>query len=365
MTVCIATNYLNPHCFYPVLDPRRTPGADPHAYGYPFAWDSVIVRVERKPGSSSCEMEVVLTSTLSQTKGILAWNVFRNSWTDSISTSGGGQQVSMDIRRAGAVGQRCGTGTDTVVLGRYDPSPWGWKALYCFPPQDFWDFWGGCKVTFEWFSDTHGSGLWGSQTPQPEYPLVQFPDGTLMREDLLLPDDRETTRFFVVFGGAGFSIGYGELAPMRLSAASAISFVPLPSTPADGTLVREWDRPEVYVTYGGAKFWIPDADTFYALGFDGSRVRVIPPGGTSQLRTMPIDGTLLREEKSPRLEGPRPDFLFPAHGVDPGVHLVDNQQLRRVTSTAAMEENCLPWRHVRRVPENSLAALQRGPDLGP
>jgi hypothetical protein len=80
-----------------------------------------------------------------------------------------------------------------------------------------------------------------------------------------------------------------------------------------------------------------------------------------------IDGTLLREQKgTPRLEGPRHgNSLPPAGGVDPGVYLVDNQKLRRVTSTTAMEENCLPWRHVRTVPENTLADLEPGPDIGP
>jgi len=121
----------------------------------------------------------------------------------------------------------------------------------------------------------------------------------------------------------------------------------LPSTPADGTLVREVNRPEVFVVYGGAKFWIPDPPTLFSLGFNFSRVLITPPGGTAQLLTMPIDGTLLREQHNPM------------------VFLIDNSQLRWVTSPAVMDARCLPWRHIRIVPDNALAGLTRGPDLNP
>ena len=63
--------------------------------------------------------------------------------------------------------------------------------------------------------------------------------------------------------------------------------------------------------------------------------------------TIPIDGTLIKEQH------------------DPKVYLVQNQQLRWVTSPAAMDSQCLSWRHVRTVPDNSLATLPRGADLGP
>ena len=147
-----------------------------------FAWDAAVVRVERIPALSSCEMTVALTSTLHETKEIQAFNLFLNNWVDSISTFGAGQTISMNIRKAAIPGQACGTGTDTVVLCRHFAWPRGRTALYTFPPEDFWDFWGGCKVTFEWFSDTVANGKWGSQTPEPVYPLVAFPDGTLLRD---------------------------------------------------------------------------------------------------------------------------------------------------------------------------------------
>src|SRR5262249_20303018 len=132
--------------------------------------------------------------------------------------------------------------------------------------------------------------------------------------------------------------------------------------PADGTLVRQTDIEEVEVIYGGHPFPIPDPQTLYNLGFDWSQVREIPSNGLKLLPGMPIDGTLLKEQKgTPRVGGPRHTFPGPAGGGDPGVYLVDNQQLRHVTSTEAMEENCLPWRHVRTVPENTLAPLEPGP----
>ena len=127
--------------------------------------------------------------------------------------------------------------------------------------------------------------------------------------------------------------------------AGAIPFTQLPPIPADFTLVREWNRPEVYVVFGGAKFRIPDPPTLTTLGFDWSMVRLIPAGGTSKLLTIPIDRTLIKEQH------------------DPKVYVVDHQQLSWVKSPAVMDARCLPWRHVRVVPDTSLSTLPHGPDL--
>jgi hypothetical protein len=343
VTVCVTTNYLDPNSIYPVLDPRRTPGPGPYRYGYAFAWDAMVVTVARTPALSSCEMTILFSSTLAEAKEIQAWNIFNNNFSDRIGSSSLGLASSMKITRAWGPGRGCGGGTDTVVLCRYFAWPRGRTALYSFPPQDFWDFWGGCTVTFEWFDDRSGSGLWGSQTSEPTYPLVRFPDRTLMRDD---------GGFRVVFGGTDFvadeSIVVSGIRYLdAFDPIAAVPFTQLPSTAVDGTVVREWNRPEVYVVYGGAKFWIPDPPTLFALGFDWSRVGVIPPGETAKLRTVPIDRTLLKEQH------------------DPKIYVVESGQLRWVTSPAAMDGRCLPWRHVRIVPDNSLAALPHGPDLGP
>lgn len=341
MTVCVTTNYLDPNSMYPVLDPRRTAGPGPYRYGYGFAWDGVLVTVARTPSLSSCEMQIAFSSSLTERKEIQAWNIFNNNFSDRIGSSSLGLGSTMRITRAWGPGRGCGVGTDTVVLCRHFAWPRGRTALYFFPPQDFWDFWGGCTVTFDWVTDTSGSGVWGSQTPSPPYPLVRFPDRTLMSG---------AGGFRVVFGGTDFVLDetrvYGfTYLDWFFDPIAPIPFVQLPSTAADGTVVREWDRPEVYVVYGGAKFWIPDSPTLFALGFDWPRVSVIPPGGTAKLLNVPIDGTLLRER------------------LDVRVNVVESGQLRWVTSPAAMDARCLAWRHVRIVPDNTLAALPRGPDL--
>ena len=307
----------------------------------------------RIPALSSCEMTVALTSTLHETKEIQAFNLFLNNWVDSISTFGSGQTISMNIRRA--------TNPRTSVrhrrrYGRAVPAfcvaQRGRTALYTFPPEDFWDFWGGCKVTFEWFSDTVANGEWGSQTPEPRYPSVRFPDGTLLRQDILLPDGRETERFWLVFGGAAFGLGYGDLGAFGFDAVAAASAlrVSLAARSVDAGELHpgpRGERPRRSSSSIGREVWIPDPPTLFRLGFDWSRVRVIPAGGTSQLSTMPINGTLIKEEH------------------DPKVFLVDNNKLRWVTSPAAMDGRCLPWRHIHVVPDNSLTPLAHGLDLGP
>jgi hypothetical protein len=193
---------------------------------------------------------------------------------------------------------------------------------------------------FNWFTDTQGSGLWGNQTPDPTYPLVRLPDGTVIENAM-------GNGQMIVFGGASFAAdtNYFNAVGLDLFQVTILDNQSLPSTPADGTLVREYNDPRVFVVFGGAKFWIPDPPTLFALGFDWTRVRVIPSGGTAQLRTIPIDGTLLREQHNPR------------------VFLVDNGQLRWVSSPASMDSHCLPWRHIRVVPDNALKTLATGPDL--
>jgi hypothetical protein len=110
-------------------------------------------------------------------------------------------------------------------------------------------------------------------------------------------------------------------------------------------LLRDSDRSEVFVVYGGAKFWIPDPPTLASLGFNFGEVDVVPPGGTSKLGTMPINGTLLKEQSNPK------------------VFLVESQTLRWVTSPNVMDRHCLAWRYVRTVPDGALAALPHGMDL--
>ena len=281
MSGCLSTTSLGAEWFYPVIDPLRAAGPGPGGqwkFGYPFRWDGVIVSVARNRSLSRCQMRVELTSTLAETKQIQAFNFHNDAWSDHIDSDPTGAVTAMTIQRR-RPGEGCDVGTDTVVLAR---ATWmGPKGMYAFPPQDFWDFWGGCTVTFDWVFDTKTDptnrpiGRSGAQTPPPSHPFVELPDRTLMR-------DEAGIAFRVVFGGTGFAADDSMVSngvryldtfdPMI----APVPFRELPALPVDGTLVREWNRPEVYVIYGGAKFHIPDEPTLFALGFDWTRVVSFP-----------------------------------------------------------------------------------------
>ena len=351
MSGCLGTTTLGAQWFYPVLDPNGCGGPGPYAFGYLFAWDGVQITVARNPSLSRCQMRVELSSKatpipLSETKQLQAFNYYNNTWSNHIETGPAGTVTAMTIEKR-KPGESCNVGTDTVVLARADV--FGPKAFYAFPPDDFWDFWGGCTVTFEWQFDAdyfHGAPAFapsGAQTPPPRYPILQLPDRTLMRDEV-------GPGFRVVFGGTAFraddSIVVNGIRYLdAFDPIAAVAFRKLPELPVDGTLVREWNRPEVYVIYGGGRFHIPDPPTLFALGFDWSRVGVIPPGGLGKLLATPINGTLIKEQH------------------DPSIFLVAQHQLRHVKSPAVMDASCLPWRLVRVVPDNALAGLPHGADL--
>lgn len=387
----IFTTSLNPQWFYPVVDPYRTAGPGPYFYAYVFGWDAVMVTVTRNPSLSRCQMRVELSSTLAEAKQIQAFNFYNDTWHDQIDSDPSGAVTAMTIKKR-KPGEDLRTGTDTVVLAR---ATWiGPKGMYAFWNVDFWDFWGGCTVRFDWSADRSPdrppSGRSGDQTPPPRYPIVQLPDGTLMR-------NAAGPGLSVVFGGTDFPADSAYLDAMVLDTnaataeavrapgardllgllggrdsrliAGAVAFQQLPAFPADFTLIRELNSPEVFVVFGGAKFQIPDPQTLYNLGFTWSMVRVIPAGGMAKLRTVPIDGTLIKEQNDPR------------------IFLVENDQLRWVKSPGVIppplgrlydppspsglapwrwspaDPRCLPGRHVRTVPDTALAALPHGHDL--
>jgi hypothetical protein len=363
MTVCVTTSSLGTQWFYPVADPYRTAGPGPYYYGYPFAWDDVLVTVTPELWMPRCKMDVELSFSLPDTtREIQAFNLYNDTWHAQIDSDPPGGVKSMTIEKR-KPGQACSVGTDTIVLAT--ATDLGPKALYTFPPIDFWDCWGGCTVRFTWVAaEDYWRRAWGpsgADFPAPTYPAVRLPDGTLMR-------NAAGTGVSVVFGGTDFPVGGSEdlgisvietsLATARavleqrdlpnvLGGASpttrnllagAIPYTQLPPIPADFTLVREWNRPEVYVVFGGAKFSIPDEPTLFALGFDWSMVRVIPAGGASKLRHIPIDRTLVKEQHDSR------------------VYVVDGQKLRLV-DPPEMDFECLPFRHVRVVPDGGLSAM--------
>jgi hypothetical protein len=331
MSVSITAIFLDPRSIYPVLDPRRTAGPGPFSYGYPFAEDAVNIYVAFNPARPRCQMMVKFTSTLDG-KEIQAHNLHTNTTVDSVGSADLHVGSTMLINKGPFPSS---TGADTVILAETDE--WGGRqARYTFESEDFWDFWGGCTVTFDWFSDTQGSGKWGTDTRPPKYPVVRLPDRTLMRDG---------AGWRVVFGGTDFVADDAYVSSMGFNIDEAEPFTQLPPFPADGTMLREINQAQQYVVYGGAKFAIPDVPTLHILGLDAFPLAVVPAGGTSKLGTRPIDGTLLREL------------------ADPHVYLVENGELRWVKSPATMDARCLPWRHVRIVPDHSLGTL--GLNFGP
>lgn len=89
----------------------------------------------------------------------------------------------------------------------------------------------------------------------------------------------------------------------------------------DGMLWRERSSAPVFVTYGGAKFWIPSAAVLELYG-GWQAVQEVPDGSLATVPNVPRDGTLIREMSDARvylIQGgqrqwiTRPEIL-PNHG---------------------------------------------------
>ncbi|MCW3816733.1 hypothetical protein ONA91_20000 [Micromonospora sp. DR5-3] len=166
-----------------------------------------------------------------------------------------------------------------------------------------------------------------------------------------LLSDRSDPRIYVVHGGAKFWVtSPQEFDRLGLRWTEVVE-LPDGSTayvadrPGDRLLLREIDRPEVYVTYGGHGFHIPDPDTLIRLGFTWSDVRVVPRDSLRALTPVPIDGTALREEHK-----------------DP-VYLVSGGALHHVPDPTTFTALGLRWDRVGVVPDGALAKLPMGDPL--
>ena len=73
-----------------------------------------------------------------------------------------------------------------------------------------------------------------------------------------------------------------------------------PREPSDGTLLREVGAAPVWLVYGGARFWVPDPQTFEAMGFRWQDVVEIVPGMLDQVPLVPRPYTRLRELADPQ-----------------------------------------------------------------
>jgi hypothetical protein len=114
-------------------------------------------------------------------------------------------------------------------------------------------------------------------------------------------------------------------------------------TPTDGTMARENSRPEVYVFFGGARFWLPSPEWVSRYGGWGL-VHAYPDGALLSMPTIPKDRTLLREWSAPE------------------VWVIDAGQKRWVTAPPLLNQFG-GWSVVRIVPDGALATITRGPDV--
>jgi hypothetical protein len=112
----------------------------------------------------------------------------------------------------------------------------------------------------------------------------------------------------------------------------------------DGTLLKEMSRAEIFVIFGGAKFFIPDVTVFASLGFDWANVRTVPDGALSRVLNIPRDGTVLREMS------------------DNPVYVISGGQKRWIPDEATLLRFG-GWSVVRVVPDGSLANIPDGPQV--
>jgi hypothetical protein len=294
------------------------------------------MKIENQPGLPRCQIHVVLETApkIWRKKELLGWNYFRYSFNEIVATSNVDHGPNeMIISRGG-----CNSGVDTIVFKKAD---WGGNithGMYSLDPSQMWPYLGGKKVTFNWVEDDFGSGRWGEATTIPS----GYRDGNLL------------TAFgrpiLVLYGRAGFPMDPATRQRLGLDPPFEVpsSFLDrIRSLPNDYTLLREETRTPIYVIFGGAKFQIPDLQTFPRIGLNAANLRIIPNGTLQEngIGDMPQDGTVLREE------------------TDPRVFLMRNAQKCHISSPTRLEELCLSWNDVRFVPNGALSHIPTGPTI--
>jgi predicted acylesterase/phospholipase RssA len=107
-----------------------------------------------------------------------------------------------------------------------------------------------------------------------------------------------------------------------------------------GILIKERDKPETYVIYGGAKLQVsPPEASFNAMGYSRSDVRIVPAGTADLTPNIPVDGTLLKEKS---------DFV---------VYIVKEGMRHSVSNMKAYH---FSWGNVREVPDGALSKIPIG-----
>lgn len=126
--------------------------------------------------------------------------------------------------------------------------------------------------------------------------LVLPPRDPLRLPDKSLVQEANDPRVLVVIGGAPLWIPNPSALTAMGFAGQPIQILPPGSlarmrhAPADGSLVQELDVHAIYLMSRGKKVWIPNPQTFEAMGLDWSHVRIVPPGALAAIK----DGSLER-----------------------------------------------------------------------
>ena len=115
--------------------------------------------------------------------------------------------------------------------------------------------------------------------------------------------------------------------------------------PANGILFRERNAAAVYVVYGGVPFHIPSPPVFDSLGFKWEAVLSVPAGSMGELRTFPVNGTLLKEITAPE------------------IYMAENGSLRHIPNPAKFDALGLSWANVGTVPDGGLGVFPKGPPM--
>lgn len=154
-----------------------------------------------------------------------------------------------------------------------------------------------------------------ADAPPPPPCIDTLADGCLLKEE-------NDTAIYVIWGGAKFLLPNPEtfmalgFRPMSEQVVPDGRLAAIPDIPRDGALLREISSPDVYIVQGGARFYVPDVPTFFAMGFAWPSVRPIPDGALSRLHLIPADGTLLKEFGNDSVYVVYAGARFPAPNMD-------------------------------------------------
>lgn len=105
---------------------------------------------------------------------------------------------------------------------------------------------------------------------------------------------------------------------------------------ANGTLIRGSDRPEVYLLEKGSRRWIPDPQTFNALGLNWSNIQVV---ASEDLSSYP-DGDKITDTRK------FPDGLLYRADNSPKVYVIDGGRRRWIPDPATFVANAFVWENI-------------------